>query len=75
MTMEQPTKQYVNGFNSGYLLAKYMPNLLSKIVKNIDSANDYFVGFFSGKEELELENSRGHIDDLARLRDKSGDRD
>lgn len=70
----QETK-YINGFNSGYLLAKHMPTLLSKIVKNISPADNFTEGLFSGKEEFELEYSRTRTEELKHLRNKSKSRD
>ncbi|HUZ59426.1 MAG TPA: hypothetical protein VMU83_11650 [Hanamia sp.] len=67
--------KFIKGFNHGYTLAKYEPGLLSKIVKDINSKNDYVQGIVSGKEEFELEKSRTHLDDLTRLRTKSKDQD
>jgi len=67
--------KYINGFNSGYLLAKHMPTLLSKVMKNISPISDFSEGLFSGKEEYELENSRIQTEELKRLRNKSQDRD
>ena len=64
-------KQYVTGFNNGYILAKHEPGLLSKIVKNLSSTTNYLQGLFSGKEEYELEHSRVHENELNLLRNKS----
>lgn len=68
-------KKFINGFNHGYTLAKHEPDILSKIVKNLNSTNDYVQGIVSGKEEFELEKSRTHLDDLTHIRNKSQDRD
>lgn len=73
--MNSQQMQYTRGFNSGYLLAKHIPALLAKIVKNIRPTNDFIEGLFSGKEEYELEHSRTQADELKRLRNKSQDRD
>lgn len=68
-------KKFMKGFNHGYTLAGHEPDLLNKIVKNLNSTNDYVQGIVSGKDEFELEKSRTHLDDLNRLRNKSQDRD
>lgn len=68
-------EKFIKGFNHGYTLAEHEPDLLSKIVKNLDSTNDYVQGIISGKEEFELEKSRTHLDDLTQLRNKSQDRE
>ena len=68
-------KLFVTGFNNGYLLSKYEPVLLSQIIKNLEPTAGYLEGFFSGKEEHELEISRSHMDDINRLRNISRGRD
>jgi len=68
-------KRYIQGFNSGYLLAKHEPTLLSKIAAGLAPATDYLEGFFSGKEEYELENTRSQLDDLNRIRNQSKGRE
>ncbi|CAN5820354.1 hypothetical protein BH10BAC2_BH10BAC2_27200 [soil metagenome] len=35
--MEQQDNQFQKGFNNGYLLAKYQPELLSKITTGLDT--------------------------------------
>jgi hypothetical protein len=68
-------KKFIKGFNHGYTLAEHEPELLNKIVKNLNSPNDYIQGIVSGKEEYKLEKSRIHLDDLTNLRSKSQDRE
>lgn len=68
-------QQYIQGFNNGYTLARYEPNLVTKITKNLSPTNDYLDGFFSGKEEFELENSRDQLHSLQKLRDQSKNRE
>ena len=68
-------KQYITGFNNGYILAKHEPALLSKIVKDISPKTDYVEGLFSGKEEYEIERSRLHENELSQLRNRSQNRD
>ena len=74
--MSAVEQQYIKGFNHGYLLTKHLPELVANLVKQIKAnASDYLAGFFSGKEEWELEFSRAQLDELKQLRDKSNDRD
>lgn len=68
-------EKFIKWFNHGYTLAEHEPELLNKIVKNINSTNDYVQGIVSGKEEFELEKSQTHLDDLTNIRSKSQDRD
>ena len=65
---EQQEKQFITGFNNGYLLAKFLPELLIRLVKNLTPTNEYFQGFFSGSKEFEMENSKRQLDDLRRIR-------
>lgn len=70
--MSTQEQQYIKGFNHGYLLTKHLPDLVAKLVKGIRGATgDYFSGFFSGKEEYELEYSRAQLNELDNLRDRS----
>ncbi len=68
-------EKFIKGFNNGYTLAEHEPELLNKIVKNLNSTNDYVQGIVSGRHEFELEKSRTLLDDLTNLRSKSQDRD
>lgn len=63
-------QQYTRGFNSGYVLAKYNPNLLIKVVKGLAPTTEYLGGFFSGKLEYELENLRQETKDVENIRAK-----
>lgn len=72
--MEQQ-EQYTEGFNNGYLLAKYEPKLLTKLLKQLVPSGDYLEGLFSGKEECEREYTLSQLNELARLRDNNRERD
>jgi hypothetical protein len=74
--MKLNEQQYIRGFNHGYLMTKYLPNLVAKLIKNIKEAtNDYLAGFFSGKEEYELEMTIGQLNELKQLRNRANDKD
>ena len=74
--MSTEEQQYIRGFNHGYLLTKHLPALVGKLVKHIKATtSDYLAGFFSGKEEYELEYSQSQLNELQKLRNKSKDRD
>lgn len=73
--MSKEEQRYIQGFNHGYLLTKHLPDLVTKLVKQIkETTNDYLSGFFSGKEEYELENSREQLRQLKNIRNKSLER-
>ncbi len=68
-------QQFIVGFNHGYLLTKHLPDLVDKLVKQLlASTNDYLLGFFSGKEEYELEVARLELNDLRRIRKDTNDK-
>ena len=68
-------KQFIRGFNHGYDLARYAPGLLSILIGSLKPTNEYFKGFFSGKDEYEMEKSKSQLDDLGQIRSRSKDRE
>jgi len=71
--MEQSEQLYIKGFNRGYTMTKYLPDLSASILKNIGTTNDFIEGFFSGKEEYELEYSQEQLGHLREIRDNAKD--
>jgi len=41
-------KLYVEGYNNGYLLSRYEPQLFKKVVTNVQSKNVYHSGLEAG---------------------------
>ncbi|MCW3120847.1 MAG: hypothetical protein JWQ38_339 [Flavipsychrobacter sp.] len=73
--MNTEEQQYIQGFNHGYLLTKHLPDLVAKLVKQIkETTSHYLSGFFSGKEEYELENTREQLGQLRDIREKGKER-
>ncbi|HRG68438.1 MAG TPA: hypothetical protein PLS73_06295 [Saprospiraceae bacterium] len=68
--MELNEKQFISGFNSGYLLAKFEPLILSALLKNIQPINSYVSGILSGQKEYELNQVNSQINELGRFRQK-----
>ncbi len=74
--MSTQEQQYIKGFNHGYLLTKHLPDLVAKLVKQLQATtNDYLSGFFSGKEEYELEASRNELNMLGNIRKGANNKD
>ena len=72
--MDTQEQQYIRGFNHGYMLTKHLPDLVAKLVKHIkETTSEYISGFFSGKEEYELELNREQMSELDKLRMNSRD--
>ena len=65
-------EKYTQGFNGGYLLAQHEPELLSAIIKNPNDHSEYFQGLVHGKEEYELDKTRGYS---IQYRDNTPDKD
>lgn len=62
--MNDQEKQFTKGFNNGYFIAKYQPDLFGKIEKNNNLANEYFQGLVSGKNEHEKEKKMVYMNEL-----------
>lgn len=69
--MELNEKQFIKGFNNGYLLAKYEFYSIAHLLINIRSINSYVDGIKYGVEEFQMEQKREHIASLKFIRDKS----
>lgn len=74
MNEEYDMEQYVQGFNHSYLLAAHEPTLLSEIEPSLNPSNDYFKGFFSGREQWQREQEKAQVNELAQIRNRSQDR-
>ena len=69
--MEHNEQLYIKGFNRGYTITKYLPDLSAAIINNIGSTNDFIDGFSSGKKEYEQEKDRAQLNELDQMRNKS----
>jgi hypothetical protein len=72
--MEQSEQLYIKGFNRGYVITKYLPDLSASILNNIGTTNDFIEGFSSGKHEYEMEKTRTQLNELDELRNKPEER-
>jgi len=68
-------REFTIGFNHAMVLAGARPELFEDIVQSVNPNNSYFDGFFSGKEQYELEETTRQLDELDNLREESNDRD
>lgn len=71
--MEIDEKLFTIGFNSGYCLAKFEPQVLASLLRNIRPLNSFIVGMASGQKEYELGKVKINLDELESLRQKSRD--
>jgi len=49
-----PSQDYIQGFNEGYTLTKYMPELAEQLVRSLGD-DDRAEGFKNGKGQIEYE--------------------
>lgn len=53
--MEKSEKELIEGFNSGYSIAKYEPELALALEKGLKPQNEFTKGFLLGQKEFEIE--------------------
>lgn len=71
--MSSTEKDFKDGFNDGYILAKHEPDLIEKITDSISAnENEYCRGLLNGHKEVELEKIR---ENKNRLSTKSKEKD
>jgi len=63
-------RDYVWGFNSAYLLSEHEPQLLSDMARGMNPSNDFTEGFFAGKSEWEIEQSKDQLNEIDQLREQ-----
>lgn len=59
-TGQEPSADFVLGFNESYLLAQNMPELAEQLVKGINSNSERSMGFKKGYDQYVLENDKQH---------------
>jgi len=72
--MKKDNKRFINGFNSGYLMAKYASKLAALLVNSVKQSVDYIDGFQKGISTYEQERQQEHLNELDRLRAGNVDR-
>ncbi|MCW3128260.1 MAG: hypothetical protein JWO03_3918 [Bacteroidetes bacterium] len=61
--MEQEPN-YVKGFNDGYKLARYSPDLFEKLKESLSQDKDYDSGVLAGAEQWEKEKEKQRLAEL-----------
>lgn len=64
-------QQYIQGFNSGYVLAKHESELLNTISKNLNPNNNYLEGIIEGRNQLEFEQGKEQLSEIEELRNRT----
>jgi len=54
---QEPSPEFLNGYNHGYIMAEHEPELLDKILKSLDGnpSNDYMRAMSKGQIQYELD--------------------
>jgi len=53
--------KYIKGFNSGYLMRKFKPELYKQMVQGMESSSDYSTGIVDGGGQYETERTHQQI--------------
>lgn len=73
--MDSLEKLYQAGFNSGYLIAKFDPELIRAILQYRNPENVYFEALRLGRKEFEKEKILDRLKQQQNTNDKDLDRD
>lgn len=65
--MEQESQTYIAGFNSGYKLQKYSPELFEKLKGSLDESRDYDRGLVEGAKEWDREKEKARLAELDQI--------
>jgi hypothetical protein len=68
-------KNYMSGFNSGYKLAKFQPDLVEKIQSSLSESVEYERGLLEGIKEWQREKEKIREEELNNLRGESQEQD
>ena len=66
--MEEQKQTHIKGFNDGYKLAKFNPELLAKIQPSLSEDVEYDRGLLEGAKEWAQEQEQTRADELSNLR-------
>lgn len=55
MDDKQQEQQYTNGYNNGYILSRFEPQLYKQVTAHCDSDKPYFKGMIEGHKAHEQE--------------------
>jgi hypothetical protein len=74
--MEDQPRNYTDGFNSGYKLNKYTPELFDKLKDSLNPDIDYDRGLLEGAAQAVLEKEQQRMNELQQLQgDKENEQD
>jgi hypothetical protein len=65
---------FTKGFNFGYILAKFNPELMKKITKNSNTNSNFTKGLVWGKKEFEKEIVNSRASEIEKVRTRRNDK-
>jgi hypothetical protein len=68
-------KDFILGFNQGYILRKYNLKQFEVLASSINTRNEYLEGFQEGGNEAKLEISKDRLNELDALRSQDDELD
>ncbi|MBK7357723.1 MAG: hypothetical protein IPI45_13735 [Saprospiraceae bacterium] len=71
--MELNEKQFVSGFNSGFVLAEHEPAMLNILLTNIRPTNSYITGLQSGQKEYQTYKANIELSNLRIAKNRDSD--
>ncbi|MBS1686302.1 MAG: hypothetical protein JSS76_16285 [Bacteroidetes bacterium] len=69
--MEQQSKTYIDGFNVGFKMRQYNPELLEKLKPSLSSEKDYERGVIEGAEEYDRTKQKTNEQDFENIRNNN----
>ena len=70
--MTTENEKYIMGFNHGYYLKKYKPELLNSLLKST-SQNIYLQGIHDGVKDLDRQTSKSRLNELNKTKNFNRD--
>lgn len=61
-------EKYIEGFNTGYLIARHEARLADILLNNLANADDFFQGFIDGKDQQLIEVKLSELQQLTSFR-------
>jgi hypothetical protein len=68
---KEEEQTYVKGFNNGFKLAKFQPELFARIKDSLNPDKEYDRGLIEGSQQWEREKEKQRIEELHQMRESN----
>jgi len=68
-------RAYQHGFNSGYHLSKYEPEIAHMLIVPQQNSGEYYQGLLNGKQEYEMEKIKDRLNEISKNKSEKDDKD